>query len=191
MDTRHEEKVRKVQERRDKEPWHRHCRHTSSAWRYAFAACTQWSWQQNSLCTSATHKRDQRGSERHHSAVSIPAQGGNFSQVAWGSFVVFDNIIKEYQNTDSQTLGRVTGWAVSTTMGGPRDGGVQMMSQHVYGPESPYNGSSLTIVPGGIIPGGTGYFQGYSGYRGSVDVTTVMSDLLHIYKWDIYLFKYT
>jgi hypothetical protein len=55
------------------------------------------------------------------------APGGNFSQVAWGSIVVFDNIIKEYQNTDSQMLGRVTGWAVSTTMGGPRDGGVQMM----------------------------------------------------------------
>uniref|UniRef100_A0A7I4B3A3 Dirigent protein n=1 Tax=Physcomitrium patens TaxID=3218 RepID=A0A7I4B3A3_PHYPA len=104
-------------------------------------------------------------------------QGGDLTAAGWGSFVVFDNIVKEGLNEDSKTLGKFSGWGVVTSIGGIPAGGAQMSGQFDFGEGSEYNGSSIAVtgtvsVPGvgppppweRIIVGGTGKFRGCKGY---------------------------
>ncbi|KAG0591419.1 hypothetical protein M758_1G171400 [Ceratodon purpureus] len=114
-------------------------------------------------------------------------QGGSFSDGRWGSFFVFDNMIKAGLSADSKLLGKITGTTVLTVKAG---GPVQFLAQHIFGEGSKYNGSSFTTIPGGIIPGGTGYFEGYSGYGQGVEQTVVPAEPRHVYLWDVCLSKY-
>lgn len=115
-------------------------------------------------------------------------QGGNFSDLGFGSFVVFDNLMKDGVSSDSKLLGKVTGFSVVTTIAKYGEFGYssQFNGQHIFY-DGEYNGSAFTVIPGGIILGGSGYFQGYTGYGETVDDFAAESGLYHVYKWDIYL----
>jgi hypothetical protein len=111
--------------------------------------------------------------------------GGNFSSLGWGSFVVFDNVIKAGFASNSTLLGQVTGTTVLTTKAGWP---VQFLAQMIFNENYKYNGSSFTVIPGGIILGGTGYLQNFTGYGQPVEVTTNPPDSgLHVYLWNVYL----
>jgi hypothetical protein len=145
------------------------------------------------LCVSTF--RDSFINMRHTPAILHPGdntlllaagtnEGGTFADGAWGSFFVFQNLIKAGASPDSQLLGTITGTTVLTTKG---PGPVQFLAQHIFGEGSQYNGSSFTTIPGGLIPGGTGDFQGYSGYGQAVEQTVVPPEPLHVYLWDVCL----
>jgi len=124
---------------------------------------------------------------------------GNISEIAWGSFLVYEHLLKEGPSPDSKLLGKVTGTAAVTTKGGTATGGLKLAAEHIFNEASQYSGSSLTLtgtfgfpLPGSwenIIPGGTGHFRGFRGYAvgESVEATTVPP--LFVFKWDIYLSK--
>lgn len=113
-------------------------------------------------------------------------EGGNFSSLGWGSFVVFDNIIKEAFSPDSTVLGTISGTTVVTGKSGGFP--LQFMAQILFTENSKYNGSSFTVIPGIIIAGGTGYFQGYTGYGHFVEVSSTPQDSgEHVYLWHVYL----
>jgi hypothetical protein len=104
---------------------------------------------------------------------------------AFGSFIVYNNVMKEGVSPDSQTLGRIAGQAV------------QLVMQHIFEEASPYNGSTIDVV--GIfffappwemrVPGATGMLRGYSGYGKCEPISQTTGDppLLLIYRWDFYL----
>ncbi|XP_024397216.1 pterocarpan synthase 1 isoform X1 [Physcomitrium patens] len=127
-------------------------------------------------------------------------QGGDLTAAGWGSFVVFDNIVKEGLNEDSKTLGKFSGWGVVTSIGGIPAGGAQMSGQFDFGEGSEYNGSSIAVtgtvsVPGvgppppweRIIVGGTGKFRGCKGY--AIAQPAAQARPLYVFRWDIHLSK--
>lgn len=111
---------------------------------------------------------------------------------------MFENLLKEGPTADSKLLGKITGTAVVTTIGGLATGGVQLSAQHIFNNASKYSGSSLTLTgtfgypPQGwedLVPGGTGYFRGYRGYALGVPVLATTEPPLFVYKWDMYISK--
>ncbi|XP_024375472.1 dirigent protein 11 [Physcomitrium patens] len=135
-------------------------------------------------------------------ATLLPAAGtgqGNFSALGWGSFMVFDNRLKEGAAADSKLLGRITGSGALTTIGGLPTGGVQVTSKFWFGEGSKYPGSSFTLVgtlsygPAPwelIVIGGTGYFRGFSGYGLSAPENSTTVPPLFVYKWNFHLTKH-
>ncbi|KAG0569239.1 hypothetical protein M758_6G071700 [Ceratodon purpureus] len=120
------------------------------------------------------------------------------SPAAWGSYVVYDNMMKEGQSADSTLLGKITGSAVVTSKGGILAGGIQTVFQHNFGPGSVYNGSSLNIIGTAatqtppwelIVPGGTGCFRGYSGFVLAQPIPSATVGPLVVSKWDFCLFQ--
>ena len=114
---------------------------------------------------------------------------------------MYDNFLRQGTSANSTTLGEITGLAAYTRKSVI---GVFTMFDHIYGPASPYNGSTLTSL--GlvnfefnpwvlIVPGGTGHFKGYSGTvtGNPVPSATVGSQgqpgELVVSKWDFCLFK--
>lgn len=95
-------------------------------------------------------------------------------------------MIKAGLSPDSKLLGKVTGPTVITVKAG---GPVQLLAQHIFGEGSKYDGSSFTTIPGGITLGGTGYFEGYSGYGQGEEQTGYLAEPLHVYLWDVDLSK--
>ncbi|KAG0597835.1 hypothetical protein M758_12G024100 [Ceratodon purpureus] len=121
---------------------------------------------------------------------------------AFGSFVVYDNVMREGASPTSQMIGRIAGTAVgvvkpsSTPDNNTR---VQIVMQHIFGEASQYNGSTIDVV--GIfffnppwemrVPGATGKLRGYTGYGlcQPISQTTGAPPLLLVYRWDFYLTK--
>lgn len=134
-------------------------------------------------------------------ATLLPAAGtgqGNFSALGWGSFLVFDNRLKQGAALDSKLLGRITGFGVLSTIGGLPTGGVQVTSKFWFGEGSKYPGSSITVVgtlsygptPWELVViGGTGKFRGYSGYGLSQPENSTTVPPIYVYKWNFYLTK--
>lgn len=119
---------------------------------------------------------------------------------AFGSFIVYDNVMKAGVSPDSRTLGRIAGQAVGVvkpTSTPDNNTRVQLVMQHIFEEASPYNGSTIDVV--GIfffdppwemrVPGATGKLRGYSGYGKCepISQTTGAPPLFLIYRWDFYL----
>jgi len=129
-------------------------------------------------------------------ATLLPAAGtgqGNFSALGWGSFLTFENFLKEGPAFSSKTLGRITGSAALSTIGGLPTGGVQVVSKFWWA-----DGSSLTLIGTLSFPtapwevsvvAGTGKYRGYVGYAlAQPELTTTLAPL-YVYKWDFHLYQ--
>ncbi|KAG0588872.1 hypothetical protein KC19_2G275600 [Ceratodon purpureus] len=117
-----------------------------------------------------------------------PGNVGNFSTLGWGSFLVFDNIVREGISANSTLLGKTTGTTILTGKAG--DSPVQFIAQTLFNENYKYNGSSFIVLPGGVVLGSTGYFQGYKGYGQGVEVAatpTPSGAFYAVYLWDVYL----
>lgn len=158
---------------------------------YGFAA-------EKEKITLTVYAHETRGGPNATLLAAAGTGQGNFPGLGWGSFLVFDNQLKQGASPRSTTLGRITGSAVLSTIGGLPGGGVQVVSKYWWSPTSAYKGSSLTVVGTlsyGTAPweltvvGGTGHFRGYTGYAYSQPENSTTLAPLFVYKWNFHLYK--
>ena len=122
---------------------------------------------------------------------------GNLSETGFGSFFVFDNILREGPSVTSKELGRYKGTALGVSLEPYTIGGLYMIAHHDFQSGSgKYNGSSFTVMGtvGDIyappprymlIPGGLGYFFGCSGY--AIWAPVPATPPLFVFQWDFYM----
>ena len=120
---------------------------------------------------------------------------GNLSAVGFGSFLVFDNILRVGPSNTSKELGRHQGTAVGLSLEPITIGGLYMTAQHIFQSGSgQYNGSSITVMGTVanayspyllLIPGGLGYFFGCTGY--AICATVPATPPLFVFKWDFHM----
>lgn len=121
---------------------------------------------------------------------------------AFGSVIVYNNVMRAGVAEDSEMLGRIPGTAVGVVKPSSTPDNttrVQLVMQHVFEAASPYNGSTLDVV--GIfffnppwelaVSGGTGMLRGYTGYGicTPISETALPAPILLVYRWDFCLTK--
>lgn len=126
---------------------------------------------------------------------------GNLSTAGWGTLLVFDNLMRAGNSSDSLLLGTITGSTIVTSKGGnsTTGRGSQINAQHIFGEGSKYNGSSLTVIGHFLTPtpdaqyecivvGGTGSLRGYTGYGILRPVPNApVPAISNVFQWDIYI----
>jgi hypothetical protein len=115
----------------------------------------------------------------------------DFTQIGFGSFLVFDNEIRDGPDRTSPLLGRQRGYGPISDLQGKQ--GIQLTSTMVFGRGSSYNGTvTFQGNVGGPEPttevavlGGTGDFRGAKGY--AIVETVNTSPLGAVFRWNLYL----
>lgn len=115
----------------------------------------------------------------------------DLTKIGFGSFLVFDNEIREGPDKRTLLIGRERGSGPISDLQGKQ--GIQLISTMVFNRESRYNGT-LTFqgFVGGpepstelVLMGGTGDFRGAKGY--AIVDTLKASPLEVVFRWNIYL----
>lgn len=120
---------------------------------------------------------------------------GNPSAPGFGSFYVFDNVLRTGPSNSSKVVGHYRGTAVATSVEPIfTTGGLYVTADHIFGGGSKYNGSRITVIGTVgdayppytlLVPGGLGYFFGCTGYATSTPQPDTHP--VFLFKWDYYL----
>lgn len=115
----------------------------------------------------------------------------DFTKIGFGSFLVFDNEIRDGPDRNSTLLGRERGYGPISDLQGKH--GIQLTSTLVFGRGSTYHGTlTLQGNVGGAEPttelavlAGTEDFRGARGY--AIVETVKTSPLAVVFRWNLYL----
>jgi hypothetical protein len=137
------------------------------------------------------HVHEIRGPPKPTLIAAAGPGANDLTKIGFGSFLVFDNEIRDGPDRGSALLGRERGYGPISDLKGEQ--GIQLTSTMFFNPQSRYNGTlSFHGNVGGpnpitelLVLGGTGDFRGAKGY--ALVETLKATPLEVVFRWSIYL----